>query len=595
MIDFDSNTFNINYLKKIKSLIKNASFIAIDCEFTSVSRQSHIFDFDSQKKVYEKYKEVVKDSELLQLGLTIFQNKNEKDIENENENEIDSENKNGKDDFFEINCFNFNLFKDKRSRKKHVKAENSCLYFLGKYHFSFRKCFFDGIDYKSLEEIKYYQNFLKNNLEENSENLEKIEDFEYISLSEEKKNKKLFSQMEYPKKSFYKEEKELIKKYYKFLESDNWTEKFDIDNKEFVNYLGSPKSLLYNIIHNENKISLKGKKKGFLFKKKTEYQMKNDFEKLKKEEKNFFDHYNFSLIFHFIHLYKKKVIFHNGLYDYMYIFENLIGKLPEKFEDFYSLQFFDQIYDTKNVTNSFEKEVNVHGNKTQLLHLFHKFSKNLDFEKFFINTKKVVDEVEKEILEKEEEKINENENKKNENNKVIKKEIKKKEIEKKENFFYEINFPNDNYHQAGYDSLITGIVFIFLQKTIKKRLKHEKNILAEKHLKKFYLKDSIKPKYVNLYYRDHFEKNSFFIKIKKNIEKNLKENLEEESFGENLICDIGEFGAFTVDNKINDIIFIKFKKIEEKFVIKDFVEFLKVKYDHLDFYMYKDFIENHYD
>jgi len=47
MIDFTSENFNIDYFKKIKKQIKNATFISLDNEFTSVSEINKIKYYDS--------------------------------------------------------------------------------------------------------------------------------------------------------------------------------------------------------------------------------------------------------------------------------------------------------------------------------------------------------------------------------------------------------------------------------------------------------------------------------------------------------------------------------------------------------------------
>ena len=99
-------------------MLKEATYVSIDCEFTKVS--NHVNDFDPQFEVYKKYKETIEDALLTELGISIFTKK---------------------DKHFETSVFNFSLFPDKHSRKKFAKAEYSCLYFLAVQDFDFKKCF----------------------------------------------------------------------------------------------------------------------------------------------------------------------------------------------------------------------------------------------------------------------------------------------------------------------------------------------------------------------------------------------------------------------------------------------------------------------
>lgn len=44
MINFTQNNFNLEEFLKIKKVLKNATYVSIDCEFTKVSSQINNFD-----------------------------------------------------------------------------------------------------------------------------------------------------------------------------------------------------------------------------------------------------------------------------------------------------------------------------------------------------------------------------------------------------------------------------------------------------------------------------------------------------------------------------------------------------------------------
>lgn len=73
-----------------------------------------------------------------------------------------------KENSYDVVCLSFYLCPEKRSRIKRVHAESSCLYFLAKYNFDFKKCFFEGLDFKRLDSLKIYEEALKKTNAKNS-------------------------------------------------------------------------------------------------------------------------------------------------------------------------------------------------------------------------------------------------------------------------------------------------------------------------------------------------------------------------------------------------------------------------------------------
>lgn len=75
MKTFTEENFTLEELLKIKLLLEKASFVAVDCEFTSVSSAENKFLF-SQNDLYLKKKKVVENALLTELGVTIFADSN---------------------------------------------------------------------------------------------------------------------------------------------------------------------------------------------------------------------------------------------------------------------------------------------------------------------------------------------------------------------------------------------------------------------------------------------------------------------------------------------------------------------------------------
>lgn len=96
MINFTEENFSLDRFLELKALINKAQFVALDCEFTSVSGNKHDAFTFSQNDVYLKKKRIVEDSVLTQLGASFF-------IKKENSE-------------FDVYSYNFYVGRNKRSR-----------------------------------------------------------------------------------------------------------------------------------------------------------------------------------------------------------------------------------------------------------------------------------------------------------------------------------------------------------------------------------------------------------------------------------------------------------------------------------------------
>ena len=157
--------FNDNYQEIFpifKKTVDSADFVSFDCEMTGVTLESKTdgTKYDIQQFRYIKQKEVVEKFNLIQIGFTFYIKKS-KEVEIENIQKID--------DFYIERTFTFYLFKNSKLRflnKNIFSSEMMCnpasLKFLNENHFDLNILVSKGITYNKLEYKDEISKTLKN-------------------------------------------------------------------------------------------------------------------------------------------------------------------------------------------------------------------------------------------------------------------------------------------------------------------------------------------------------------------------------------------------------------------------------------------------
>ncbi len=157
--------FNENYQEIFpifKETVNSSDFVSFDCEMTGVTLESKTdgTKYDIQQFRYTKQKEVVEKFNLIQIGFTFYIKKS-KEVEIENNKKID--------DFYIERTFTFYLFKNSKLRflnKNIFSSEMMCnpasLKFLNENHFDLNILVSKGITYNKLEYKDSISKALKN-------------------------------------------------------------------------------------------------------------------------------------------------------------------------------------------------------------------------------------------------------------------------------------------------------------------------------------------------------------------------------------------------------------------------------------------------
>ncbi|KAK0160853.1 hypothetical protein PV328_008219 [Microctonus aethiopoides] len=324
------NIVNSNFKQlypKVENALKNASFIAIDAEFSGI-KKSNVADlslFDSMLERYEKLRDHINPFIAIQIGLTAF-----KYIRDENK--------------YIAEPFNFYLLPrplpfDDRQFSWQVGA----IEFLTRHNFKFDKLNYEGISYlNEQEEFKLRESLKDDLISINHDTFDNIEDEEKFSQT--------------------------INKVAKWLENSDASEKgleIQCDNviqqcclqKQLRNYFKKiwtePKenSILVIKVSAETKEILKEQDNNSL-------------------DKEIIDYYlGFTKVFKLLVTLKKPIMGHNILLDLMFIYKQFYKPLPKKYSDFKTEinRIFPSVYDTKFISYELKRVMNSDHWKSNIL------------------------------------------------------------------------------------------------------------------------------------------------------------------------------------------------------------------------------------
>ena len=430
-----------------KEACDKSQYVSFDCEMTGLNlgTKTDGTKYDTQEFRYYKQKQVVSKLDLIQIGFTFYEEKTknmEKDADNEEKNEEKKEYIEKK--FYLEKTFIFYLFQNSKLKlidedlfDNELKAHPASLKFLNESNFDFNILIKKGLHFNKLQNKEKIEKTLKEkkillsngamflSKENESKLIEKI-----ISLANYIDN----GNKDSPQELFFDNKRIMI-----FFLGCNFKKLLCCDN-----------FIITKSTNKENTIIVTKKENASLTEKfKNKYNSIKGFEIAIKEEPNKIyecryqlgclnksdekiqelveDELGFSLFIDYLCKKKIPIIGHNIYYDMMFVYDKLIGDLPD---DFYTFKqkvhgYFPKIYDTKYISTALKQK-----------------SKKYNIEKTSL------DAVYKTIL--------------------------KDKFDTYVDFFPDApngfclynDMERDKLHDAGYDSIITGRCFILLNKAL---------------------------------------------------------------------------------------------------------------------------------
>ena len=542
-----------------KETCDNSKYVSFDCEMTglNLSTKTDGTKYDTQEFRYYKQKEVVTKLDLIQIGFTFYLEKT-KNIENIKDSEGKNEEKEIiKKDFYLERTFIFYLYKNSKLKlidedlfDTELKAHPASLKFLNESNFDFNILIKKGIHYNKIlneDKIKEALNKRKILLSNGAmflskENESKLIDnifilTEHILYGKNEDceitfdNKRImifflgcnFKKLLYINnfiitKSPNKENTIIIRK----KENSTSTDKFNKKYTSFENFkltLRNTPELIYEC----------------------RYQL-GCFSSDEKVKELVQDELGFSLYIDYLCKKKIPIIGHNIYYDMMFLYDKLIGDLPDDFFSFKKKvhEYFPKIYDTKYISTILTKKY-----------------KKCNIEKTNLDN--------------------------------VYKTIMKDKFDTYVDFFPDApngfclynDMERDKLHDAGYDSIITGRSFVLLNKALQNQFEitnvnkgslgvgdNKMSKQEEIIIKQGFVDEKIFDEYINMTFMSLVECDNGIIKW--NVGENGQKKEEYEKGEKELVEDTFK-NVFMVKFKIpKDGHLINIYEISEKFENDDY-------------------------
>ena len=350
-----------------KKACDNSQYVSFDCEMTGINLETKTdgTKYDTQEFRYYKQKEVVSKLDLIQIGFTFYEKRTKK-IEKETEKNADKKEIEEKQFYLE-RTFLFYLYKNSKLKMidddlfdSELRAHPATLKFLRESNFDFNILIKKGINFNKLEKKDKIKQVLNNQklllsngamfLSKENESLlidKVISLTDYILTGKSKnlelnfgQNKRLmifFLGINFKKllnidgfiitKSFEKENTIIITKK-ENISTNGFNDKYE----SFDNFKLNIKSDINKIYQSRYQLGCFGNEEII--------------DELTNEE------LGFSKFIEYLCYKKIPIIGHNIYYDMMFLYDKLIGDLPDNFYTFKEKihQYFPFIYDTKYIS-----------------------------------------------------------------------------------------------------------------------------------------------------------------------------------------------------------------------------------------------------
>uniref|UniRef100_A0A182SUM6 Uncharacterized protein n=1 Tax=Anopheles maculatus TaxID=74869 RepID=A0A182SUM6_9DIPT len=350
----------IEQLPSIRETIRNATFFAIDCEFTGLASDRTIFPFDTPEEVYLKMVENSPHYIIIQFGLCAFRvEPQEAGKEKEGEEAKDTEPR------VSYKCFNFFCYP--KGRTNVFSCQGESMRFLADNGFDFNRLFREGLSYANeIDEQRYRADLRERQVsraatilaaaEEESNDEEPKADVNAIPVPVE-----LQQQLDDTAESIEE-----------FLQSDR---------PELIVGKGNAfqRKLIYQLIEQRfqrkvstSTVSLENNQKAIKVERKRTYEEEQAFDDQRRarENEDLETSIGMSLVLQELSKARKLIIGHNMLLDLFYVLRQFFKPLPADYQEFKRItkEYFPLLLDTKYLCTNAEIKVNV--NSSVLAHVY---------------------------------------------------------------------------------------------------------------------------------------------------------------------------------------------------------------------------------
>ncbi|XP_049291328.1 poly(A)-specific ribonuclease PARN-like isoform X1 [Anopheles funestus] len=352
----------IEQLPLIRETIRNATFFAMDCEFTGLASDRTIFPFDTPEEVYLKMVENSAQYIIIQFGLCAFR------VEPPAEEQKDAEPR------LSYKCYNFFCYP--KGRTNVFSCQGESIRFLADNGFDFNRLFREGLSYANeIEEQRYRADLKERQAKRAATILAAAEDDSNESDSKAVETADI-NAVPVPAE-LQQQVEDTAASIEQFLQSDR---------PELIvgNCNAFQRKLIYQLIEQRflrkvttSTVSLENNQKAIKVERKRSLEEEQALDEKRRAQENADLEVNvgISLVLQELSKARKLIIGHNMLLDLFYVLRQFFKPLPADYEEFKKLtkEYFPLLLDTKYLCTNAEIKVDV--NSSVLAHVYDAVSK----------------------------------------------------------------------------------------------------------------------------------------------------------------------------------------------------------------------------
>ncbi|XP_052899114.1 poly(A)-specific ribonuclease PARN-like isoform X2 [Anopheles moucheti] len=352
----------IEQLPLIRETIRNATFFAMDCEFTGLASDRTIFPFDTPEEVYLKMVENSPNYIIVQFGLCAFR------VEPPAEDNKDAEPR------VSYKCFNFFCYPKGRGHVFSCQGES--MRFLADNGFDFNRLFREGLSYANEIEEQRYRADLKERQATRAATILAAAEEESNEVDPKAAESTDVNAIPVPAE-LQQQVDDTVVSIEEFLQSDR---------PELIVGNCNPfqRKLIYQMIEQRyfrkvstSTVSLENNQKAIKVERKRSYEEEQALDEQRRAQENEDLELNvgMSLVLQELSKSRKLIIGHNMLLDLFYVLRQFFKPLPVDYQEFKKLskEYFPLLLDTKYLCTNAEIKVDV--NSSVLAHVYDAVSK----------------------------------------------------------------------------------------------------------------------------------------------------------------------------------------------------------------------------
>uniref|UniRef100_A0A182XYR9 Poly(A)-specific ribonuclease RNA-binding domain-containing protein n=1 Tax=Anopheles stephensi TaxID=30069 RepID=A0A182XYR9_ANOST len=363
----------IEQLPSIRETIRNATFFAIDCEFTGLASDRTILPFDTPEEVYLKMVENSPQYIIIQFGLCAFRVEPPEAGQTEEAKEgAEDDKEQGKDAEPRVSykCYNFYCYP--KGRTNVFSCQGESMRFLADNGFDFNRLFREGLSYANEIDEQRYRADLKERQTSRAATI--------LAAAEEESND------EEPKTAAGELPADAIPVPFELQQQVDDTaasieEFLQSDRSELI--VGKcnafQRKLIYQMIEQRfqrkvstSTVSLESNQKAIKVERKRTYEEEQalDDQRRERENEDLQMSIGMSLVLQELSKARKFIIGHNMLLDLFYVLRQFFKPLPADYQEFKKItkEYFPLLLDTKYLcTNA---EIKEHVNSSVLAHVY---------------------------------------------------------------------------------------------------------------------------------------------------------------------------------------------------------------------------------